>query len=291
VIYLFISQTFRFAYVTPYNTIHSGLLLAIYCAMSVYLFANFLDVKRYKQCLLLAILFIISLVSLFAVASKGPIIAFFIIFFIIAILRLGIKKTFLIIFSLLIIFILGYFAIGKYASDKFEFGRFDQVVNIEQQYNSKADTSTGIRLQLYKVGVKSFIKNPIVGLSYADISKLEDKMIKEGEIKPYVKGYFHFHDDLLNSLGHYGVLGGIGIIVFWVMLFRFYPKTNTMHEKININIKYIMFIVFGTFILSSFTDAYLFGSTRPSMILVFVCSIIYSIKLDTNQKIYNESKL
>ncbi|MED7788139.1 O-antigen ligase family protein [Francisella sp. 19X1-34] len=291
IIYLFLNQSCRFYYITPYNTIHSGLLLAIYCVICVYLFISFLNIKKYMQCLLLFILFIVSLVSLLAVASKGPIIAFFIMLLILIILRLNIKKCFIVLFFLAIIFLSGYFIINKYAQHKFEIDRFNQVVNIEQQYDSKADTSTGIRLQLYKVGVKSFIQSPIVGLSYADITKLEDKMIKEGEIKPFVKTYFHFHDDLLNSLGHYGILGGIGIIIFWIMLFRFYPRSNYIDEKININVKYIMFIIFGTFILSSFTDAYFFGSTRPAMILVFVCSIVYSMKFDTNQKLYNEDKL
>ncbi|WP_157671422.1 O-antigen ligase family protein [Francisella halioticida] len=281
---LFNSHQDRFQNVTPYNTIHSGLLVAMYCAMSIYLFIEFLNLKKYGQSILFIVLFIVSLISLLAVASKGPILAFLLIFLFIIIFKLGIKKSFIFLAILSAFFVVIYFSLGNVISNKIDLSRFNQVVNIEQQYKSKADTSTGIRLQLYKVGIRSFIESPITGLSYADISKLENKMIKKGEIEPFVKTYFHFHNDLLNSLGHYGILGGIGIIVFWVMLFKFYPRISCLGEKNNIHIRYIMFIIFGMFILSSFTDAYIFGSTRPTMILLFVCSIIYSIKFDTKNK-------
>ncbi|MBK2110665.1 O-antigen ligase family protein [Francisella tularensis subsp. novicida FSC159] len=251
----------------------------------MYLFSEHLNKKEYKLLFLLLGLFIISFIAILAVASKGPIIALLIILPIVVILKMGIKKSFAFFLILTGFIIIIYFSLGKTISNKFDFSRFEEIVNIKQQYKSKADTSTGIRLQLYKVGVASFIKSPIIGLSYTDISKLEDRMIKKGEIEPFVKEYFHFHDDLLNSLGHYGVIGGVGIIMFWMMLFRFYPTINHLNE--NNDVKYIMFIVFGIFILSSFTDAYLFGSTRPAMILLFMCSIIYSIKF--GNKKYNET--
>ncbi|WP_158665949.1 O-antigen ligase family protein [Francisella tularensis] len=285
ILYLLYNSSDRFDSITPYNTIHSGLLVAIYCGTCLYLFSEHLNKKEYKLLFLLLGLFIISFIAILAVASKGPIIALLIILPIVVILKMGIKKSFAFFLILTGFIIITYFSLGKTISNKFDFSRFEEIVNIKQQYESKADTSTGIRLQLYKVGVASFIKSPIIGLSYTDISKLEDRMIKKGEIELFVKEYFHFHGDLLNSLGHYGVIGGVGIIMFWMMLFRFYPTINHLNE--NNDVKYIMFIVFGIFILSSFTDAYLFGSTRPAMILLFMCSIIYSIKFD-NKK-YNET--
>ena len=130
------------------------------------------------------------------------------------------------------------------------------------------------------MGAKAFYDSPVIGLSYNDIYKLEDRMINQGEAQSFVKKYFHFHDDLLNSLGHFGIIGGLSLLSLWVMLFRFYKKNSELKEKINIHIKYIMFSVFGIFIVSSLTDAYLFGSTSPTLILLFVCSIIYSIKVD-----------
>lgn len=273
----------RFAYIAPYNSIHVGLLVGMYSSVCLYMAITFFNRKKVYSGVCATILTLISLVSLLAVASKGPILGYLFIALVIIICNINWKKTLALLAIIIAITSVLFIFFKPFIMDKLDLKRFNEIVNIEQQYKQKEFTSTGIRLQLYKVGVKAFASSPIVGLSYADVTKLEKQMAKDHEITPDVIHFFHFHNDLLNSLGHYGILGGVSLVIFWIMLFAFCKPSCARKSRLNVDTKNIMIAIFGVYIVSSFTDAYMIGSTSPTLVLLFVCSVIYSLKIGANK--------
>ncbi|MCX7874736.1 MAG: O-antigen ligase family protein [Melioribacteraceae bacterium] len=71
------------------------------------------------------------------------------------------------------------------------------------------------RLNIWKTGIKIFKENPILGVGDIDLQKVY-KFYKE----PYLKeNYGHLHNNLINWLVLYGVVGTLIIIFFFVRVF------------------------------------------------------------------------
>lgn len=72
------------------------------------------------------------------------------------------------------------------------------------------NSSIGIRLQLYKTGLKHFITSPIFGISYEKDIQLSTEDLKEGNITAVVYPFLkinHYHNQFIYQLVYTGIFG------------------------------------------------------------------------------------
>ncbi|MGQ4002338.1 O-antigen ligase family protein [Francisellaceae bacterium CB299] len=276
--YFLLSDANRFDHFTSYNSIHTAAIVAIYALVSIYVSMELFKVKKNKLATIFLVLGFLTTVALFTIASRGPLLAFSAIFFMLILYDLNVKKILSTIIAFIGVGLLAYSMSSNTLVSKFDMGRYSETLNIEQQYAKNKDTSIGLRIMMYKVGINAFLHNPLIGANPTTINSIENKMIEKNEVTRMVKSFTHFHSDIFNVLGRYGIVGLISLFVFWFMLFRFYKVGLPNNYRYSKHINMILLIVFGEFILASFSDSYISGgSMNPALMLMLINCILYSV--------------
>jgi O-antigen ligase len=95
--------------------------------------------------------------------------------------------------------------------------------NIENYFSGgNANTSVGLRLELWRVSVEQFINNPLIGSARSGFLAIKNEMISESDITRAVRAFEHAHSDFFWTLGTKGLLGVISLYGFYLFLLRFY---------------------------------------------------------------------
>jgi O-antigen ligase len=95
--------------------------------------------------------------------------------------------------------------------------------NIENYFTGEsANTSIGLRLELWRVSVEQFINNPLVGSARSGFLAIKNEMISESDITPVARPFEHAHSDFFWTLGTKGLVGVISLYGFYLFLLRFY---------------------------------------------------------------------
>ncbi len=69
---------------------------------------------------------------------------------------LNVKKILSTIIAFIGVGLLAYSMSSSTLVSKFDMGRYSETLNIEQQYAKNKDTSIGLRIMMYKVGINAF---------------------------------------------------------------------------------------------------------------------------------------
>ncbi|WP_118791729.1 O-antigen ligase family protein [Haemophilus haemolyticus] len=105
-------------------------------------------------------------------------------------------------------------------------GRILDVKNNLSHYsqNSK-DGSIGARLDMWKMGVDTFIEHPISGWSLKALDEYKKSLADKGIVSREFTVYSHLHNQFIDELAKKGILGGVAILgIFLVPLCSFYRK-------------------------------------------------------------------
>ncbi len=96
--------------------------------------------------------------------------------------------------------------------------RVDQVVNdVAAFHQGNHDTSTGVRLQLYKAAVLVFVRNPIFGVGPEGFKLEMEAMQQSGELTATAAelGRGEVHNDILSKAAGMGIWGLIAILLIY----------------------------------------------------------------------------
>jgi O-antigen ligase len=116
--------------------------------------------------------------------------------------------------------------------DAIEFRTSSGYSNIEKYFNNgSANTSVGIRFELWRVATEQFIDNPIIGSARTGFMAKKNQMISSGEVIPAAKQFEHAHSDFFWTMGTKGLLGLITLYGLYAFLFRFY-YINVAREEV-----------------------------------------------------------
>lgn len=136
----------------------------------------------------------------------------------------------------------------KFYQRVFEFG--SDVATFDQ---GNRDTSTGIRLQLYKAAVDVFLRHPIFGVGPEGFAREMRPMMEAGKITTNAAelGRGEVHNDILSKATGMGVFGLIAILAVYFVPFRmFWQATRSTSSQIRqsgiLGITFVSgFFVFG----------------------------------------------
>ena len=82
--------------------------------------------------------------------------------------------------------------------------------------NGHANTSSGIRLEMWKASFEVIKENPIIGIGEDNYAKYQKKLIDQGKIDKFAGNFLHPHGEYITSLVEQGV---IGLLAFILVLF------------------------------------------------------------------------
>lgn len=248
--------------------VHNRINFGNQCVSAIYLFLIFLinnkiNCPQVFKCYF-SILTLLTLVILTYSQVRGAWIAFIgtlIVYFVIN--RNYNKKITMIMFSVLTIFILSIF------SNDALLIRFQSILNFQTDYNIKD------RLDMYQSAIKMFLDYPIYGIGFGNFREFylpgSIYLMPNALEFRFPEGYPHAHNTFLTFLAETGLLGTIGLVIFFgsilLLFYRRYKKNN------NDFIALTGFCILTGFIFSSLTDN-VYGESmfiRFSMISIGIC--------------------
>lgn len=69
------------------------------------------------------------------------------------------------------------------------------------------DTSVGLRLDMWKAGLVAFQVNPLIGAGPSGTDRVVAELIASGSIHPAVDNFRHLHNQYIDAMARYGVIG------------------------------------------------------------------------------------
>ncbi|WP_167408813.1 O-antigen ligase family protein [Vreelandella sulfidaeris] len=129
--------------------------------------------------------------------------------------------------------------------------------NIYQYFvNKDADTSLGIRFELWRAGWTMFVENPILGVGEGAVRELLPTLVAE-EVA-YERGivYPQLHSDIIDTLARRGVLGVISLLLLYVVFAWVFAKQALLA---NANLRAHLLAISGLMVVTAFFS---FGLTQ-----------------------------
>ena len=212
-------------------------------SISALTFYYLLQCKSVKSSLLWLSSFLAAIIPLLYSQSRGLWLALAVVL-LVMIVRLFItnKKSIYFIFPLMIVSSLAFVLSGNKIVERIEKTK----VEIEKINEGDLTSSIGLRFQMWKAAIILIPESPIIGLGKTNID-YKRKLSEQGVISKGTVNYTHYHNQFLNELVKYGIIGLILLLASISYPFYYLNKNNNNNTWPGI-------IVISIFILASLTD-------------------------------------
>lgn len=95
-------------------------------------------------------------------------------------------------------------------------------------------TSVGKRFEMWRAAWYLFLRHPFLGVGTGAYQPETQRLIARGEIAPFVQSYDHPHNDYLNALASFGIVGfllllGIIMVPAWFFVRAAHSGERTVH--------------------------------------------------------------
>jgi O-antigen ligase len=188
------------------------------------------------------VLAVLALVPLILSYSRGPWLAFGVGLALLMITTLNIKS---ISFKNSAVVIMSLLVIGFVFKEPIE-NRVDQTIKeIEMIKANNRGSSIGLRLQMWELGAHIIKDNWLTGVGHEGQKKIKEQMIQEGRYTKEAAHYVHYHNQWINDLAKYGVLG-----LSLTILFVVYPLVAVRKNENRV----LVWLLISVYLTLSLTD-------------------------------------
>lgn len=123
--------------------------------------------------------------------------------------------------------------------------------DLSQFQSGNADTSVGVRLQLWNVAVQLFLENPIFGVGADGFGKVMESLRNLGEITPLAAEYGRgeVHSEILAQAARFGILGLCFVLsAYFVPLYIFVQSIKSANHQQAVAAWMGICVTFGFFV-------------------------------------------
>ncbi len=177
------------------------------------------------------------------------------------------KKTVIALISLCLVLSVSIYSIPQTGVKK----RVDITLSALKSYKKgNTNSSSGLRLEMYKFAFLSAKENPILGKSFDDLLAKRTTLIKEKKLNPRLNNFkrIRLHNQYLQVLARYGLIGLLGLLIlhfvsflaFWqrlqtdnielkimgttgIMLLTLYLISGLTHNFLTVNIGLLLYVI------------------------------------------------
>ena len=248
--------SYCYSYITFefYGINEHPIYISVYFSIALLL----LLINSFSNRIINVILFLVLISGLFILSRKGPIISFFIVSFLLLILKKQKRQ----LYRLILVFI-GVFSISLFIPEIKN--RFLEVIDTNKVSNN-SETSTGIRKILWESSWKLIQKSDYLGYGIGDVQEVLSKQLATDGFTVLSKENYNSHNEYLQIGLAVGFLGFFSFLFsFFFFLFSFIKKGNSN------GIVFFLFFSF-VFLFESFLE-------RQNGIIIYsfiTCMFIFS---------------
>ena len=136
-------------------------------------------------------------------------------------------------------------------------------------------SSIGLRLQMWSAGLEIIQEHWVLGIGNEGVIDAKEAMIKEGRYTRKAADFVHFHNQWINDLAKYGVIG-----LILTLCLAFYPVLKTKNK----DARPILIILLGTYLVLSMTDMP-FERSHPLFFYLMCTYLLLHREFKINEKI------
>lgn len=92
------------------------------------------------------------------------------------------------------------------------------------------ETSSGVRIDMWKIGKDAFRERPITGWSLQDLNSYKENLANLGIISKASIPFSHLHNQFIDDLVKKGILGGVGILGIFIIPFIYFYRENRKYK-------------------------------------------------------------
>lgn len=237
-------------------------------SLSIVAFYYLLQSKTIKHCLLWLSTFVAAVIPLLYSQSRGLWLALGIVMVIVIIKSLFNHKKSV---YLLLPFILAAASAYYISHDKITQRIVQTKIEIEQVMQGNLNTSIGLRLQMWKAAIILSKESVIIGLG-DNHKAYKEELAEQKIISSQVIKFTHYHNQFLNELVKYGIIG-LALLLFSIILpFYYLNKNNSQYT-------WPGFLIIGVYIIASLTDV----PFQHAQTLIFYFIVMYMLGSHTNK--------
>jgi O-antigen ligase len=106
---------------------------------------------------------------------------------------------------------------------------FSELTQFSEKGN--ANTSTGVRLELWKSGLYAFTAKPIFGIGYQNRQSFNQKLVHNNLVDPIVLKFNRLHNSFIEELSIKGIIGLTALMIFFLVpMYFFLRRGNIKHD-------------------------------------------------------------
>jgi len=95
---------------------------------------------------------------------------------------------------------------------------------VDYYEDGRNSTSVGLRLDMWKAGIGAFKQNPLIGSGPTGTDQVVDELIAGGEIHPAVRDFRHLHNQYVEVMARYGIVGLVAYLLLLLVSLRLFMK-------------------------------------------------------------------
>jgi len=102
--------------------------------------------------------------------------------------------------------------------------RFSTVKSQIEQWEKSEDmvNSVGVRLEMYRAGVKAFLDSPLIGYGYRNANPVASRYASESAKNDITDRYTHLHNEYITTMVSAGVFGLISLLMLFLIPLRLF---------------------------------------------------------------------
>ncbi len=86
------------------------------------------------------------------------------------------------------------------------------------------DSSTELRLEMWKWGLEKAAENPLTGIGLANYHEARRQAVQAGRLPPSFAGLANLHNELISSLALGGIPTALAVVAFWILMGSFFVR-------------------------------------------------------------------
>lgn len=95
---------------------------------------------------------------------------------------------------------------------------------VDYYEDGRNSTSVGLRLDMWKAGLAAFKESPLIGSGPTGTDAVIDELIAGGDIHPAVRDFRHLHNQYVEVMARYGVVGLAAYLLLLLVSLRLFMK-------------------------------------------------------------------
>lgn len=96
--------------------------------------------------------------------------------------------------------------------------------DIEKYWQGDANTSIGLRFDMWKTGLLAFSEKPLLGWGETEFDVFQEKMVVEHNLHPEILGFNHLHNQYIEELAIRGLVGFVALLLLFLVPLRMFLK-------------------------------------------------------------------